>query len=62
MRLGIAPEIIGDDEKIQKFYIRDDCSSETISDVRRHYGDIEISKPLSNNEFDTKCVSFLLRF
>ena len=52
MRLGIAPEIIGDDEKIQKFYIRDDCSSETISDVRRHYGDIEISKPLSNNEFD----------
>ena len=52
MRLGIAPEIIGDDEKIQKFYIRDDCSSETISDIRRHYGDIEISKPLSNNEFD----------
>ena len=52
MRLGIAPEILDDNEHIQKFYIRKDCSPETISDVRRLYGDIEISKPLSNDEFD----------
>ena len=52
MRLGIAPEILDKSEKIQKFYIRQDCSAETISDVRRVYGDIEISNPLSNEEFD----------
>ena len=52
MRLGIAPEILDKSEKIQKFYIRQDCSPETISDVRRVYGDIEISNPLSNEEFD----------
>ena len=40
MRLGIAPEILDKSEKIQKFYIRQDCSPETISDVRRVYGDI----------------------
>ena len=52
MRLGIAPEILDKSEKIQKFYIRQDCSPETISDVRRVYGDIEISNPLSNEDFD----------
>ena len=52
MRLGIAPEILDKSEKIQKFYIRQDCSPETISDVRRVYGDIEFSNPLSNEEFD----------
>ena len=52
MRLGIAPEILDDNEHTQKIYIRKDCSPETISDVRRLYGDIEISNPLSNDEFD----------
>lgn len=52
MRLGIAPEIKSNSNDIKIIHVREDCSSETISDVLRLYGDVEISKPLSNINFD----------
>ena len=52
MRLGIAPEIKSNSNDIKIIHVREDCSSETISDVLRLYGDVEISKPLSNVNFD----------
>ena len=44
MRLGIAPETEIETDKVQKIYIREDCSPETISDILRLYGDVEITK------------------
>ena len=52
MRLGIAPETEIETDKVQKIHIREDCSPETISDILRLYGDVEISEPLPNNDFD----------
>ena len=52
MRLGIAPEIKSNSNDIKIIHVREDCSSETISDVLRLYGDVEISRPLSNVNFD----------
>ena len=52
MRLGIAPETEIETNKVKIIHIREDCSPETISDILRLYGDVEISKPLPNNDFD----------
>ena len=52
MRLGIAPQTEIESDKVQKIHIREDCSPETISDILRLYGDVEISEPLPNNDFD----------
>ena len=52
MRLGIASETLDGSEKIKKFFIRDDCSSETLADVRLSYGEVEFSKPLNTDDFE----------
>ena len=59
MRLGIAPEIKSNSNDIKIIHVREDCSSETISDVLRLYGDVEISKPLSNVNFDKIINNYL---
>ena len=52
MRLGIASELSDNTDAIKNVYIRVDCSPETIADVRRLYGDIKFSAPLSYEDFD----------
>ena len=52
MRLGIAPETASGNKKIEIIHIREDCNPETISDMLRLYGEVAISKPLSNEDFD----------
>ena len=51
IRLGIVPDDM-DSNNIKKFYIRNDCSPETISDLRRSYEGVNLSSPLSPEEFN----------
>ena len=52
IRLGIVTEAFKESDEIKIIHIREDCSSETISDLLRIYGDVKFSEPLSSNDFD----------
>ena len=52
IRLGIVTETYKESDEIKIIHIREDCSSETISDLLRIYGDVKISEPLSSYDFD----------
>ncbi len=54
-KLGIASEDLELNDKTQtqkKFLIRNDCSQETIEDIRRIYGNVVFSDPLNAEDFD----------
>jgi len=54
-KLGIASEDVNlkeNSDKQKKFLVRNDCSQETIDDIRRHYGNVVFSEPLDADEFD----------
>ena len=54
-KLGIASEDVNlkeNADKQKKFLIRNDCSQETIDDIRRHYGNVVFSDPLNAEDFD----------
>ena len=54
-KLGISSEDVNlkeNSDKQKKFLVRNDCSQETIDDIRRHYGNVVFSEPLNADEFD----------